>query len=98
MYLRGNSIGTDDDDDDDADDGRRTKDDGHTLNLSIYLIAGQYVPVLSGCSCRGVWLAPIKRMGITDRNKYVESGGAGRAGRPADQIMVTQSLTQAFVC
>ena len=53
---------------------------------------------LSGCSCRGVWLAPIKRMGITDRNKYVESGEAGRAGRPADQIMVTQSLTQAFVC
>ena len=74
MYLRGNSIGTDDDDDDDDDDGRRTKDDGHTLNLSIYLIAGQYVPVLSGCSCRGVWLAPIKRMGITGRNK-IESGG-----------------------
>ena len=33
MYLRGNSIGTDDDDDDNDDND----DDGrHTLNLSIY--------------------------------------------------------------
>jgi hypothetical protein len=56
-------------------------------------IAGQYVPVLSGCLCHGVWLAPIKRMGITGRNKYVESGGA-RAGRP-DQ-MVMQSLQNGY--
>ncbi len=33
-------------------------------------------------------------MGITGRNKYVESGGAGRAGRP-DQ-MVTQSLQNGY--
>ncbi len=42
MYLRGNSIGTDDDDDDDDDNGRgrRTTDDGrHTLNLSFYRTA-----------------------------------------------------------
>ena len=35
MYLRGNSIGTDDDDDDGNDDD---DDDGHTLNLSIIYV------------------------------------------------------------
>jgi hypothetical protein len=36
MYLRGNSIGTDDDDDDDDNDDDDDDDGRHTLNLSIY--------------------------------------------------------------
>ena len=52
--------------------------------------------VVSNAAVSGGVAGPIKRMGITGRNKYVESGGAGRAGRP-DQ-MVTQSLHTRLVC
>ena len=68
MYLRGNSIGTDDDDDD---DGRRR----HTLNLSIYVRLRSfeipYVALLNSAN----WATGGPIVSTLHRNQYTNATG-----------------------